>query len=195
MSISYQYLNGFSKVATWWFPEDGGIFATASVQYTATASSGYKVATGAYETPTVGADSSGWEAGHVMVAVVTQNAGFPDDWDGDGLLDEVETDTGEYVDETDTGTDPNDPDTDDDGLNDGAEVNTYGTDPNNPDTDGDGLEDGLEVAFGSDPLDPESVCVVPTTAPAGILLLGLTVLALGISLLLYRRKVSEYHAV
>ncbi len=43
------------------------------------------------------------------------------------------------------GTDPNNPDTDGDGLTDGQEVNVYGTDPKNRDTDGDGLTDGQEV--------------------------------------------------
>ena len=43
-------------------------------------------------------------------------------------------------------TDPNDADSDDDGLNDGDEVNTHGTDPNDADSDDDGLNDGDEVA-------------------------------------------------
>jgi len=42
-------------------------------------------------------------------------------------------------------TDPLNPDTDGDGLTDGAEVNTYRTHPLKRDTDGDGLEDGDEV--------------------------------------------------
>jgi hypothetical protein len=46
------------------------------------------------------------------------------------------------------------PDTDNDGLSDDAENNTYGTNPNISDTDGDGLIDGVEVQNGSDPLDP-----------------------------------------
>ena len=79
-----------------------------------------------------------------------------DDFDGDGLPDEVETETGVYVDETDTGTDPNDPDSDDDGLDDGDEVNTHGTDPNDPDSDGDELPDGWEVDNDSDPHDADS---------------------------------------
>ncbi|MGB2759164.1 MAG: gliding motility-associated C-terminal domain-containing protein, partial [Maribacter stanieri] len=33
------------------------------------------------------------------------------------------------------------------------EENRIGTDPNNPDTDGDGIMDGQEVADGTDPLD------------------------------------------
>jgi hypothetical protein len=40
------------------------------------------------------------------------------------------------------GTDPNNPDTDGDGLSDGLEVNQYGTNPNNQDSDGDTLKDG-----------------------------------------------------
>lgn len=54
-------------------------------------------------------------------------------------------------------TDPLNPDTDGDGLSDGDEVNVYGTDPLNPDTDGDGFGDFQEVVHGSDPLDPASV--------------------------------------
>jgi ELWxxDGT repeat protein len=42
-----------------------------------------------------------------------------DDDDGDGLPDSVETDTGLYINGQDTGTDPLDPDTDDDGICDG----------------------------------------------------------------------------
>ena len=55
------------------------------------------------------------------------------------------------------GTNPNDPDTDDDGLSDGAEVNTHHTDPLDPDTDGDGLKDGAEVNIhGTDPLNADT---------------------------------------
>ena len=65
------------------------------------------------------------------------------DSDDDGL-----TDTEEGV----LGTDPNDPDTDGDGLLDGEEVNTYKTDPLDADTDGDTLTDGREVLkVGSNP--------------------------------------------
>jgi hypothetical protein len=44
-----------------------------------------------------------------------------------------------------TDTDATKADTDNDGLKDGAEVNTHQTDPNNPDTDADALTDGREV--------------------------------------------------
>jgi ABC-type transport system substrate-binding protein len=42
-------------------------------------------------------------------------------------------------------------DSDNDGLSDYDEENIHGTDPENPDTDGDGINDGDEIARGSDP--------------------------------------------
>ena len=66
------------------------------------------------------------------------------DEDLDGLLDSVETQTGVFVDENDTGTDPNNPDTDADGLPDGLEVLDYGSDPLDPDTDADTVIDGQD---------------------------------------------------
>ncbi|MCQ8186485.1 Ig-like domain-containing protein, partial [Parvularcula maris] len=66
------------------------------------------------------------------------------DSDGDGLADLAETSI--------WNTDPNDPDTDDDGLSDGYEVE-INSDPLvfNEDTDGDGLSDAEELVFGTDP--------------------------------------------
>ncbi|MEM3493594.1 MAG: hypothetical protein QXD15_04480, partial [Thermoplasmata archaeon] len=58
------------------------------------------------------------------------------DSDFDGLSNHVEVLLG---------TDPNDGDTDDDGLSDGDEVQKYGTDAKNWDSDGDSLPDGLEL--------------------------------------------------
>lgn len=43
-------------------------------------------------------------------------------------------------------------DSDNDGLVDEDEVNIYNTDPNNPDTDGDGYNNGLEIKIGYNPL-------------------------------------------
>ncbi len=68
------------------------------------------------------------------------------DQDGDGLEDEQEAQLG---------TDPADPDTDDDGLSDGEENLIIGSDPLRADTDGDAFTDGYEVQQGTDPLDPE----------------------------------------
>jgi alpha-tubulin suppressor-like RCC1 family protein len=78
-------------------------------------------------------------------------ASFEIDQDADGLTDSVETNTGTYASANNTGTDPLDFDSDDDGLNDGEEVITYGTNPVSEDTDGDGAPDGVEVTAGTNP--------------------------------------------
>jgi len=79
------------------------------------------------------------------------------DSDEDGLSDAVETNTAEYIDASDTGTDPNDSDTDNDGLLDGAETNTNayvstsdtGTHPLYADSDADGYSDYVETNTGT----------------------------------------------
>jgi hypothetical protein len=45
------------------------------------------------------------------------------------------------------------PDRDGDGLFDDDETDVYGTDPDNPDTDNDDVDDGKEVWIGTDPTD------------------------------------------
>jgi YD repeat-containing protein len=82
---------------------------------------------------------------------ITKSVQFADS-DSDGLPDALEATTC---------TDPQDPDTDNDGLQDGAEdananglVDAGETDPCNADTEGDGMPDGWEVQYGLDPLDP-----------------------------------------
>jgi outer membrane protein OmpA-like peptidoglycan-associated protein/opacity protein-like surface antigen len=70
------------------------------------------------------------------------------DPDKDGLTNDEEAKLG---------TDPNNPDTDGDGLNDGDEVRKYKTDPLKKDTDGDGLNDGSEVnKYNTDPLKKDT---------------------------------------
>ena len=69
------------------------------------------------------------------------------DNDLDGLLN------GE---EYERSTNPQDSDSDDDGLNDGDEVHTYGTDPLDPDSDDDGMPDGWEALNGTDPTQDDS---------------------------------------
>ena len=86
-----------------------------------TSSTDFPVSAGSYQT---------FYAGGVYDAFVIKLGA---DTDNDGLADAVETNTGTYVDENDTG-----------------------TDPNNPDSDGDGYYDGEEVRMGSDPTDDTS---------------------------------------
>lgn len=70
------------------------------------------------------------------------------DFDKDGLSNSQE----EAI-----GTDPNNPDTDGDGLTDGEEVETYKTDPLKQDTDGDGLTDYDEVMkYKTSPIQADS---------------------------------------
>jgi hypothetical protein len=92
------------------------------------------------------------------------------DNDSDGLCNNVETNTGEYNNPTDTGSNPNVADSDNDGLSDGLEVNILGTDPTMTDTDSNGIPDGdedsdgdgftnaEEIECGSDPGLPSSRC-------------------------------------
>lgn len=109
--------------------------------------------------------------GFLGVFELAVNAEPGPDTDGDGLPDTWETRYGLTVgvndagddgdgdqlinsDEFAGGTDPGDPDTDADGLEDGAEIADHGTDPLLADTDGDGLADGAEVnLYGTDPND------------------------------------------
>ena len=62
-------------------------------------------------------------------------------------------------------------DSDQDGLEDGAEVDLHGTDPLDIDTDRDAIQDGYEVHYTSDPLDPQSrpnpTYIVDTSAQPG----------------------------
>ncbi|MEN8871620.1 MAG: hypothetical protein ABF380_12320 [Akkermansiaceae bacterium] len=94
----------------------------------------------------------------------TDNDGMPDDYEtANGLAPDVNdadldldsdnlTNLAEYLGEdgspnTGDETNPNDPDSDDDGSDDDEEL-ALSTDPNNPDTDGDTLLDGVESGSG-----------------------------------------------
>ena len=70
-----------------------------------------------------------------------------DDLDSDQLMN---------LSEAVLGTMANDPDTDSDGLLDGAEVQRYGTDPLRSDTDGDLLRDGAEIDAGANPHETDT---------------------------------------
>ena len=111
---------------------------------------------------------------------------FAADVDGDGDRDVLSASVGDdkiawYRNENVA--DPLDPDSDDDGLLDGAEVNVHGTDPLLFDTDSDGFGDGEEIAAGSNPLDPLSTpppaLPVPALAPEARGLLIALLIGLG----------------
>jgi hypothetical protein len=67
-------------------------------------------------------NSTGWALFDDAVEWAVGGGSTPNDSDGDRLPDSAETNTGIYVSPSNTGTDPNDPDTDDDGIHDGDEV-------------------------------------------------------------------------
>lgn len=89
--------------------------------------------------------SDSYEVAHGLNPSSAEDANA--DLDGDGLTN---------LEEFNRGTLPNNPDTDGDGVKDGAETGTgvwvgpenTGTDPLNPDSDGDGLPDGVETNTG-----------------------------------------------
>jgi hypothetical protein len=86
---------------------------------------------------------------------IISNVSGLDDTDNDGIPDILEDmNNNGVVDENET--DPGDPDTDDDGLLDGIEIDDsdgYTTDPLDPDTDGDFLLDGTEDSNGNGRVD------------------------------------------
>ena len=96
-----------------------------------------------------GEEYFGWEDYYGDIHITDR---FKADTDGDNLTDYEEgfgyNSSVWYI------TNPNDPDTDDDGLNDGYETFTSDTDPTDSDSDDDNLNDGDEVlVYGSDPND------------------------------------------
>jgi hypothetical protein len=109
-----------------------------------------------------------WERKYGLI-VGFNDAALDPDADGLGNLEEYLNATDPQKDDTDEdglkdgaelntySTNPKSADTDSDGLNDGAEVNTHGTNPLVADTDGDGYADGLEVQLGSSPISASSV--------------------------------------
>lgn len=83
------------------------------------------------------------DSGNTGVATFS-NISSNGDRDGDGILDDYETNTGIFVSANDTG-----------------------TDPDNPDTDGDGFPDGSEIANGTDPFVPNTEMIWQTGAAPG----------------------------
>ena len=84
-------------------------------------------------------------AAEATVLFLTTDAGS--DRDGDGLT---------KLEEERLGTEPDNPDTDGDGLGDGAEVREFGTDPTKKSSDADRLTDAEEIQLGTNPLLPDT---------------------------------------
>ena len=83
---------------------------------------------------------------------------YESDTDHDGLSDLVETGTGIFISNNDTGTSPTYSDSDDDFLTDYHEV--YGnlkSNPNLDDTDGDGIDDRTEILANSSAIDGDLI--------------------------------------
>jgi hypothetical protein len=120
-----------------------------------------------------------------------ENGMDPNDATGaNGLDGDIDEDGLTNVDELNRGTTVGNPDTDNDGISDGEEVNTYGTNPLQWDSDGDGSSDGDEVANGNDPQDdadvgPQTVVgstLMPTAALPAMLALMAALAAAGVLL-------------
>jgi outer membrane protein OmpA-like peptidoglycan-associated protein/opacity protein-like surface antigen len=85
---------------------------------------------------------------HFGIGISFSKESLNSDKDKDGLT---------LRDELALGTDPNNPDTDADGINDGDEVHKYHTNPLKADTDGDGLSDYDEIfKYHTDPLKADT---------------------------------------
>lgn len=95
-------------------------------------------------TPDIQEMDSGWMIKHFGTATCEDDlfCGPNADLDGDGLKN---------LKESESLTDPNNPDTDYDGISDIDELRIYSTDPIIADTDGDKFEDGIEVRNGYSP--------------------------------------------
>ncbi len=132
-----------------------------------------------YGTDPNNSDSDGdtLEDGAEVAGVGSRPATDPSkaDTDGDTLSDLIETGTGRWVSDVDTGSDPTKADTDADALNDQVETNTgrylslsdTGTNPNLSDTDGDSAGDWYEiVASETDPNQVTDQPNVPYPLPA-----------------------------
>lgn len=117
------------------------------------------------------------DAATATVLALTAEAAGDDDEDGLSNAQEIQLGTNPGNPDTDGdglndgqevnqfGTNPRQQDSDGDTLPDGAEVNEHGTSPTNSDTDGDGVLDGVEVNNGTNPLQPPTSTPPPTDTP------------------------------
>jgi hypothetical protein len=98
-----------------------------------------------------GALAAATDAAHAGNRCETTNPRLARAWAGDFDYDGLSNCQERY----ELRTSPRDPDSDDDGMRDGDEVES-GTDPRDSDSDDDGRSDGDEEAGGTDPDDPDS---------------------------------------
>ncbi len=127
-------------------PVGGGIDFQTSDVFTVGLTGAYHIGTtDNLDDIKTGGNDNYWSIGFNLIAYFNP---IDNDLDKDSLLNDEEIKLG---------TDPRNPDTDGDGLRDGAEVRTYHTDPLKKDTDGDGLNDGEEIfAYHTDPLNKDT---------------------------------------
>lgn len=119
------------------------------------------------------------QATNIAATFLAQTAIAAGDDDGDGLSNEQEQALGTNPNNEDTdgdglldgqevnqfATNPQGIDSDGDGLTDGEEVNEHDTSPSNSDSDGDGVPDGVEINQGTDPNLPPTPTMIPTDQP------------------------------
>lgn len=107
-------------------------------------------------------DDGLWDGPEIALGTDPRNP----DTDGDGLKDgEEDANNNGRVDSNET--DPRMADTDTDGLTDGEEKKVHHTNPLDPDTDDGGRADGAEIVRGTDPLDPSDD--LPETGGPGVI--------------------------
>ncbi len=132
--------NSDQKGWTTMFPVGGGVEIALSDALLLNISGGYTFtltdALNGYDNRKINSDFSRDGYYNLGLGLIFVNGSDASDDDKDGLIKR---------DEKEIGTDPNNPDSDKDGLKDGEEVTVYYTNPLKSDSDADGLKDGEEV--------------------------------------------------
>jgi hypothetical protein len=163
LSVAATYPDGNQKDVT--HGSAGTVYTTSSAA-TASVSPDGLVTARTSGTALISASNEG-ALGVIQIQVIIggSNGGIPIDWAiAHGLdpnsptmpMEDPDHDGLTNFQEFNARTDPNNPDTDGDGLTDADELNTYKTFPDKADSDGDGIPDGVEVQKGTDPSNAQS---------------------------------------
>lgn len=129
------------------FPVIGGLHLYVTDDLALTATGAYRFTLTHYLDDVKGRDPT-YDHFATITLGITYNILGDSDWDSDGLTNDEERRLG---------TDPRNPDTDGDGLNDFLEVKVYLSNPFKADTDGDNLTDFEEVyTYNSSPIKKDS---------------------------------------